>query len=92
MSYEHCDRHDQDATNGCAACEREALDGQHGILLFAFCEHCKTLFTGGAGKWLDHICRTRTKDGLHEERRRVEFQVAHRIDDLGRRTWYPGGA
>lgn len=23
MSYEHCDRHDCDATNGCRACDRE---------------------------------------------------------------------
>lgn len=26
MSYEHCDEHDQDATNGCASCEQEQID------------------------------------------------------------------
>lgn len=29
MSYEHCDRHDVDATNGCLHCEIEALEAQH---------------------------------------------------------------
>lgn len=24
MSYEHCDKHDEDATNGCKECMREA--------------------------------------------------------------------
>lgn len=27
MSYEHCDIHDQDATNGCLKCEQERIDG-----------------------------------------------------------------
>lgn len=26
MSYEHCDRHDEDATNGCVKCEAERID------------------------------------------------------------------
>lgn len=27
MSYEHCEKHDDDATNGCISCERERVDG-----------------------------------------------------------------
>ncbi len=26
MSYRHCDRHDQDATNGCTLCEKERVE------------------------------------------------------------------
>jgi hypothetical protein len=57
------------------------------VTLFAYCEVCKTLFTNGVGRALIHICRTRTEDGLSEDRRELEFRFARYVDDLGARGW-----
>jgi hypothetical protein len=57
------------------------------VILFAYCDRCRTLFTNGAGKRLEHWCRWRTTEGLHEQIIQLEWRGAERIEDLAQRAW-----
>lgn len=58
MSYEHCDKHDQDATNGCTACMAEDARCQHNTqvriaLIAHWCANCGAIkFSSSGGIWM----------------------------------------
>lgn len=46
MSYEHCERHDADATNGCPTCAQEQTPKKKVWLVVYGCMHCE---------WFEHV-------------------------------------